>query len=232
MAAAVPDVIYPHDSDRERVYEPAEDTYLLMDALQAEAPRLRALSPAICLEIGSGSGAVTSSLCASLRLAVPALFLCVDINPRAAATTRATCAHNGVRPFDMVRADLAQPLCDRLRGRVDVLVFNPPYVPTPPDEVGTERIEAAWAGGERGREVIDRLLPAIGPLLSPTGSFYLLLEAANDVDELRERLRALGLGAELVLARRARNERLSVWRVSSTSRRDAGRDSPPRDAAA
>ena len=220
--AAVPDVVFLEAGDRERVYEPAEDTYLLMDALQAEAPRLRALAPAICLEIGSGSGAVTSSLFASARLAVPALFLCVDVNPRAAATTRATCAHNGVRPFDVVRADLVQPLCDRLRGRVDVLVFNPPYVPTPPDEVGTERIEAAWAGGERGREVIDRLLPAISPLLSPTGAFYLLLEAANDVDELRERLRALGLDAELVLARRARNERLSVWRISRSEA--AGRD--------
>jgi release factor glutamine methyltransferase len=221
-AAALPDVVYPEEGDREQVYEPAEDTYLLMDVLKAEAPRLRALSPAICLEIGSGSGAVTSSLFASLQLAVPALFLCVDINARAAATTRATCAHNSVRPFDMVRADLVQALCGRLRGQVDVLVFNPPYVPTPPDEVGTERIEAAWAGGERGREVIDRLLPAISPLLSPTGSFYLLLEAANDVEDLCERLRALGLDAELMLARRARNERLSVWRISYS--RGVGRD--------
>ncbi|KAJ1630755.1 S-adenosyl-L-methionine-dependent methyltransferase, partial [Pavlovales sp. CCMP2436] len=175
------------------VYEPADDTFLLMDVLKAEAPRIRALAPAVCLEIGSGSGAVTSSFFVSLQLPTPALFLCTDINPRAAATTRATCALNRVRPFDIVRTDFVHALAARLHGQVDVLIFNPPYVPSPPDEMGTDRIEAAWAGGERGREVIDRLLPLVGALLSPSGAFYLLLEAANEPAEIATRLGELGL---------------------------------------
>ena len=35
----------------------------------------------------------------------------------------------------VVITDLVSGLQDRLRGRVDVLVFNPPYVPSPPEEV-------------------------------------------------------------------------------------------------
>ena len=48
-----------------------------------------------------------------------------------------------------------------LREKVDILIFNPPYVPTPADEVGSKGIEAAWAGGEDGRVVIDRFLPLL-----------------------------------------------------------------------
>lgn len=47
--AKVPEIDMPYDCD---VYEPAEDTFLFLDALQDELPFLTALDPAICLEIG------------------------------------------------------------------------------------------------------------------------------------------------------------------------------------
>lgn len=47
-------------------------------------------------------------------------------------------------------------------------------------QVGSTGIEAAWAGGERGREVTDRFLPAVVQLLSDKGLFYLITIAEND----------------------------------------------------
>ncbi len=48
-----------------------------------------------------------------------------------------------------------------LSGKVDILLFNPPYVPTESDEVCGNGIEASWAGGVDGREVIDRFIPLL-----------------------------------------------------------------------
>lgn len=47
--AELPEIDMAYDCD---VYEPAEDTFLFVDALQDELPLLVALDPAICVEIG------------------------------------------------------------------------------------------------------------------------------------------------------------------------------------
>lgn len=52
--------------------------------------------------------------------------------------------------------------------------------------MGSAGIEAAWAGGIRGREVTDRFLPAVAQLLSSDGLFYLITIAENDPSEFRD----------------------------------------------
>ena len=45
-------------------------------------------------------------------------------------------------------------------------------------------ISAAWAGGRRGREVIDKLIPQVREMLSENGVFYLLLIEDNIIFEV------------------------------------------------
>ena len=55
-----------HSSDFRNVYEPAEDSWLLVDVFRAEANFLHSLRPSIVLEIGTGSGVLTAALANAL----------------------------------------------------------------------------------------------------------------------------------------------------------------------
>lgn len=166
-----------------------------------------------CLEIGPGTAVASITLHNTLRAAnIPCHFLMIDVNPDAARTARQTCMVNKMSSFDVLRGDLVT--CLKLNQSVDVLVFNPPYVPTPPEEVGGDSISAAWAGGDKGREVLDRLLLQLNNLLSLRGVFYVVAVEENDVPELTSRLAGTGFQCNLLVKKRERNELLMVLKIT------------------
>ncbi|GFH07885.1 hemK methyltransferase family member 2, partial [Haematococcus lacustris] len=59
-------------------------------------------------------------------------------------------------------------------------IFNPPYVPTPDDEVQSRGLSSAWAGGFKGRRVIDRFMPQLSRVLRCGGQLLLVAVAEND----------------------------------------------------
>lgn len=111
--------------------------------------------------------------------------------------------------------DLASSLEPRLVGRVDLLIFNPPYVPTPDNEITRGGIAAAWAGGSRGRKVLDRFIPSATSLLSDKGHIYIISVPDNDPDELLDVMARRGFEGRLETQRSADEEKLLVlhfWR--------------------
>jgi release factor glutamine methyltransferase len=203
-----PDLGHLKAADYQHIYEPAEDTFILLDALEKDEALLRGRSPCLCLEIGSGSGCVATFL-AQLIGPTKTVVLCTDLNRRALLATQQTGLRNGVK-LETIRADLMYGL--HMNGLVDVLVFNPPYVPTPSEEIASDGIVASWAGGKDGREVIDRLLPWVTTLLSPLGLFYLVAIRENRPQEIIDQLAQIGLRGEVVLTRKAGSEHLCVIR--------------------
>jgi release factor glutamine methyltransferase len=200
--------------DYSRVYEPSDDTFLLCDALEQDRALLQLQGPLVALEIGSGSGCVITFLALLLRAGnVHTHCMATDINPDAAHMTQATAQDNGVL-VDVVQTSLVDGLLERLTGKVDVLLFNPPYVPTPDDEVGKSGIEASWAGGEDGRVVIDKFLPLLPQLLSAQGKCYLVLVEDNKPKQIARFLATeYQLKAEIVIKRQACNEALQIMHI-------------------
>ncbi|KAL1602811.1 S-adenosylmethionine-dependent methyltransferase [Paraconiothyrium brasiliense] len=128
----------------DRVYEPAEDSFLLLDTLSSssEAAFLQERfskaqsTPPLILEVGVGSGVVLAFAAANGNQIFgrqDVLTIGTDINSfackAAAQTIRTAIIEHGHRAsisLDVVNGDLAS--CLRLHS-VDVFIFNPPYVP-------------------------------------------------------------------------------------------------------
>jgi len=219
-----PDLSHLSKEDYEHVYEPAEDTFILLDALEEDADFLRALNPRICLEIGSGSGCASTFL-AKILGPTQALYLCTDINPRCTTATSRTGANNKV-PLDPILASLFPPLRRSTSHPstllYDIIVFNPPYVPTDSHEStlaqGSRDLAGSWAGGVDGMELTEKVLDSLQDHLGQRGAFYLVTVARNKPDEIGKRMMLkYGFSCKVVLKRRAGREGLSVLRFTRPS---------------
>lgn len=137
-----------------------------------------------------------------------------DINPHANLCTLRTAKQNNIQNLEVIQCNFAAPVKEKLQGKIDVLVFNPPYVPTPNDEVGRNDIAASWAGGDDGRVVIDRFLPNIPFLLSKSGVCYMVLVQENKPEELCRIIQdKYRLSMSIVKRYKARNEQLMIVKI-------------------
>jgi release factor glutamine methyltransferase len=131
---------------------------------------------AVVLDLCCGSGAVGAALAAALgRIELYA----ADIDPNAVRCARRNIPASVGRVY---QGDLYDPLPATLRGRVDVLAVNAPYVPT--DAVGLMPPEArlyeprvALDGGPDGLDVQRRVAEAASQWLAPGG--HLLIETSE-----------------------------------------------------
>ena len=257
------------------MYEPADDTFLLLDALEVDVLRSwnalqkerieigegKGVMEVRTLELGVGSGVNTVKIgqllqpCLSLDSTSPVANVscyATDINPDAITIAEGTMKANGfgnvlvndgeevktegcsaspnqpiftLKLIDLCGAPGAKPELNKDIGRwygeegFDFLIFNPPYVPTPQDEVGIfndqncSGIEASWAGGEDGRYVIDRALPEIARVMRKGGVVYMITVDENRPEEVLGVMESLGFKGEVFVRRQARNEFLSVLRM-------------------
>jgi release factor glutamine methyltransferase len=208
------------------IYEPAEDSYLLLDTLSAASEteflstRFPSSTPSpLVLEVGVGSGVVLAFVAAKAAARTVDLAL-------GGITSE---SRPGPTSFGVDVADLASAVREK---EVDVLIFNPPYVPTedlpvPLDEAAmssqavferdSKLLELSYAGGADGMETTDRLLDQLPSILSERGVAYVLLCAQNKPEAVKASIRARpgGWSAETVgsSGKKAGWEKLVILRI-------------------
>lgn len=207
--------------DYNYVYEPAEDSFLLLDAIEADLAIIISEHPSICVEIGSGSGIIITATAKVLR---ETACFAVDINSRACLVTQKTAAENDAT-LNVVNMNLLNGFRPNV---IDLLIFNPPYVVTSNDELNStddpcgstsdnpfnDKIIQSWAGGVDGRVVMDRVFNAMNDILSANGKAYILVIEENKPHSIIKNMKKNGFYGEIVAERRIRGEHLFVLRFN------------------
>ncbi|MEF3306913.1 putative protein N(5)-glutamine methyltransferase [Paenibacillus sp. GYB003] len=163
----------------------------------------------VVVDLCCGSGALGAALAAAVgRVELHA----ADIDPASVRCARRNVASAGGRVYE---GDLYAPLPAALRGRVDLLLANAPYVPTGaigllPAEARLHEAAAALDGGADGLDVHRRVAADAAQWLAPGGR--LLIEVGE-----RQALQAVGIFERSgLLARAVRCDELDATVVIGT----------------
>ena len=174
-----------------QVYVPDADTYLLLDAAWAEVK-----SGDRVLEVGTGSGLIAAELTKVTSV------VATDINPHAVLCARS----KGVA---VVQNDL---FCG-IRSSFDIILCNPPYLPTQPEERIDDWLEHALDGGLNGRVVIERFSEQVSSVLAPGGRILLLISSLTGLPEVRDLFFKAGFFSEIIRRRNVEDEILYVLKI-------------------
>ncbi|MBN2734199.1 MAG: methyltransferase [Methanomicrobiaceae archaeon] len=176
----------------EQVYQPEEDTYLLLKyALKEAGPEDK------ILEVGTGSGLIAMEMSK-----ISEKTIAIDINPYACISAK----KSGV---EVIRCDLLS--C--INTRFDLILFNPPYLPTVSEEKIDDWLEYALDGGEDGRKTIYKFADMLGDIMSKTGRCLLLVSSLTGVDEVSDYFSRLGLLSLIVAEEKIEDEKLYILRI-------------------
>ncbi len=140
----------------DEIYQPAEDSYLLSKVLENFLLKIDNRKLKV-LEIGSGLGIQLLTL---KKFGVKNI-LGVDINKKAVQ-------HCKKLGFNSSVSDLFE----KVSGKYDVIIFNPPYLPEDSREPEDSRI--ATTGGKKGSEIINKFLKQAKNHLAKNGRIFLV----------------------------------------------------------
>ena len=184
----------------DNVYEPSDDTYLLISALE----KIVLKKGSNVLEVGCGTGIVSISLSSKV-----ASVVACDINSYAVSLALKNVKRNKIDNIKVIESDLFS----NVSGKFDLIVFNTPYLPQDSDEVVSGEINHAWDGGADGRKVIDRFLSCVSDFLPENGCIVFLESSLSSYETSVKYLEKEGFQVEIIDRLKLHFEELVVIRA-------------------
>lgn len=183
----------------DQVYEPAEDSYLLADtALEFIKDEMH------ILEIGTGTGFVSAVVKANRNVRLTA----TEISPVAAICARSN-------DIDVIRTDMFTGL--QGKQQFDVIIFNPPYLPTSEEEKIPGWLNYAFDGGIDGRKDIKPFMEQVSIYLKPDGIILLLISSLTGIEEVMKEMLQFGFSSEISASKKCSFEKLVVIKSQKRS---------------
>lgn len=180
-----------------RVLIPRPETEQVVQHALDEMRRLGKSHP-VAIDLGTGSGAIAISLAVEGRAAE---VWATDRSPAALAVARANLTGAGTlvaNRVQIVEGSWYSPLPASLRGRVDLIVSNPPYiaeseVPDLPADVASWEPVGALVSGPTGMEDIEAVLAGAMSWLAADGVVVIEI-APHQADAATEAALGAGFG--------------------------------------
>lgn len=167
------------------VYEPHDDSFLLARVVaETVGAGVR------FLEVGCGAGLVSM---AAARAG--ATVTATDINPFAVRLAAQNAKQN-----KFVVAAINADLMAGLTGPFDVIAFNPPYLPTAPEDKVDGPLNAAFDGGLSGNDVVLRLVDQLAAAPWQAQQILIIHSSLSDPAPLKAAMADAGYGRHAVVA--------------------------------
>lgn len=168
-------------------YPVQADTWLLADTMA----ELGCAVGARVLDLCTGTGA----LAVAASLAGAAEVTAIDLSYRSSANAWVNARRHGV-PVTVLRGDLFAALTRA--GQFDLILANPPYVPSFTSRSSRHRVDRCWDAGPDGRLLLDRICREAYAHVAPGGSLLLVQSDVAGVDVTTRSLEAQGFDTEVV----------------------------------
>ena len=164
------------------VYAPAEDSFLLIDAIDLDRDD-------VFLDVGCGAGLLTLGAARIAKRVVAS-----DISLKAARNTLRNLKRNGLEhPCSVMQSDLLASIPPA--ALFSVIAFNPPYLPY--DGTITQ-MDHAFVGGVKGTELTERFVQHAVRHLQREGSVFVVSSSLASIKDLRNAMVNCGLHTEIV----------------------------------
>jgi release factor glutamine methyltransferase len=175
------------------VYEPAEDSILLAQSIDVRP------GDAV-LDMGAGTG-----LLGLLAAKEAKSVLSVDKSGAAIRCIKENIELNNVTNVSVRESDMFSNIIENF----DLIIFNPPYLPTE-DKEPKDDVSMAWDGGETGRSVIDRFLEGVEEHLVDGGRLLMLGSSLGNYDLTIKNLEEKGFVVSILSSKKLDFEKLVV----------------------
>ncbi len=176
------------------IYEPREDSYLLERNLRKYVRGKKVL------DMGAGSGIQSLS---ALKLEAKSV-LSVDID-------KESLEHLKKLNLNVVKSNLFSDV----KGKFDLILFNPPYLPK--EKLEDKESRRITTGGEFGDEIILKFLKKSKKHLTNKGAILLIISSLTPMERIIDAIKKLNYKHKVIDSFNLFMEKLELWELNVNS---------------
>ncbi len=198
-----PDPIIPYTF--KNVYPPSDDTYLIIDYLKKKVNEnffdgLPIKSIRKILDMGTGTGIIALFL-QEFKKYLSKFTSKIYASDISDAAIRCATLNEGTKNYKdsitFIKSDLFRKFPPSLQRSFDIIVFNPPYLPSisyKEDGIIRRRSDSNWDGGEHGFDVFLEFIRQVKNFLNSDQKYYIYYISSSlaDLSQLNDELEIRG----------------------------------------